>query len=324
MMNPYLKQRATRCLMALLAASAAFFAPLGHAQVPLRVTYLPTLDAVPMFIAIEKGYFAAEGVDLQATPSQGGAAAIPALMGGAYDIVFSNVVSTFLAQQQGFKLRVVAAGTKNIPGSTASTGLLTRKGDGLRSGKDFEGKSIAVNTRNGVIWLFARSWVKKTGGDPAKVTFKEIPFPQMTDALRGKQVDGIFTIQPFVNNALRDGDVIRTADPYTEVQPTADIGHFVATEEYFQKNQDLVRKFSRAMRKGVQYFNANLGAPDTQKLVATVTKLSPEVVAKLEITQMPERIFVEEYVKTISLMVDAGLLKQILDPASMVDPVQAQ
>ncbi|MEJ1129871.1 ABC transporter substrate-binding protein [Variovorax sp. CCNWLW225] len=305
-------------------AIGAWFCANAVAQTHLRVTYLPTLDAVPMFMAMEKGYFKEEGVVVQATPSQGGAAAIPGLMGGAYDITFSNVVSTLLAQQQGFKLRVIAAGTKNDPNVKPVTGLLTRKADGIKSGKDFEGKSIAVNTRNGVIWLFARSWVKKTGGDPSKVMFKEVPFPQMGDALRNKQVDGIFTISPFADFAMKEGDVVRAADPYTEVQPTADIGHFVATEDFFQKNQEATRKFGRALRKGVQYVNANFKAPETQKLISTVTKLAPEVVATLPQMVMPERVYPEEYAKTMALMVDAGLLKSSVDLSSMIDPAQTK
>jgi NitT/TauT family transport system substrate-binding protein len=307
-----------------VAAGIWICASTAAAQTSLRVTYLPTLDAVPMFIAMEKGYFVEEGIALQATPSQGGAAAIPGLMGGAYDITFSNVVSTLLAQQQGFKLRIVAAGTKNDPNAKPVTGLLTRKSDNLKSGKDLEGKSIAVNTRNGVIWLFARSWVKKTGGDPAKVSFKEVPFPQMADALKNKQVDAIFTISPFVDFAMKDGDVVRTGDPYTEVQPTADIGHFVTTDDFFQKNQEAVRKFSRALRKGVQYYNANFKAADTQKAISTVTKLAPEIVASLPAMVMPERMFPEEYAKSMALMVDAGLLRSSLDLSLMFDPVQTK
>ena len=49
-----------------------------------------------------------------------------------------------------------------------------------------------------------------------------------------------------------------------------------------------------------------------------------KVVAKLEITPMPEWIFVDEYSKTVALMVDAGLLKPGLDPATMVDMEQAR
>lgn len=294
--------------------------PLARAQTALKVTYLPTQDAVPLFLALDNGYFAQEGLAVQAVPSQGGAAVVPALMGGAYDIAYGNIVSTLLAQQQGLKLRVVAPGTKNISYGTPATGLLTRKADALKTGRDFEGKSIGVNTRNGVIWLFTRSWVKNTGGDPAKVSFKEVPFPQMVDALRAKQVDGIFAIPPFLEAALRDGEIVRTADPYTEVQPNVDIGHYFTTDEFFKKNPELGRKFGRALIKGVRKFNANMSAPEVVKALSAVTKMSPEVAAKLPLIPLPDRVYIEEYEKTMNLMLDAGMLRSKIDLREMVDP----
>ena len=63
-------------------------------------------------------------------------------------------------------------------------GIFVKSNYGDQERQGSEGKSIAVNTRNKVIWLYARAWVKATGGDPERVTFKEVPFPQMEDALR--------------------------------------------------------------------------------------------------------------------------------------------
>lgn len=315
---PFLSRRAFAG--ALTASAALGFGRQARAEVPLKVTYLPTQDAVPLFLAIENGYFAQEGLAVQAVPSQGGAAVVPALMGGAYDVAFGNIVSTLLAQQQGLKLRVIAPGTKNISYGPPATGILTRKADGLKTGRDFEGKSIGVNTRNGVIWLFARSWVKKTGGDPAKVSFKEVPFPQMVDALRARQVDGIFAIPPFLDAALRDAAIVRTADPYTEVQPAVDIGHYVTTDDFFRKDPEIGRRFSRGLVKGVRKFNANMAAPEVVKTLSSITKMSPEVASKIAMVPMPDRVYYAEYEKTQQLMLDAGMLRSRIDLHDMVDP----
>ena len=48
-----------------------------------------------------------------------------------------------------------------------------------------------------MIWLYARAWIQATGGDPDKVTFLEVPFPQMEDALRQQRVDAAFMVAPF-------------------------------------------------------------------------------------------------------------------------------
>jgi hypothetical protein len=85
-------------------------------------------------------------------------AGIPGLIGGAYDIIYGNVVSNLLARQQGLDVMVVSGASKGGFGA-----ILARKDSGVKSGADLHGKALAVNTRNNVIWLYARAWVKVTG-----------------------------------------------------------------------------------------------------------------------------------------------------------------
>src|SRR5258708_3777771 len=184
-----------------LTAAFTALATTASAQT-VRVNYIPITDVTPLFVAIDKGYFAAEGLTIVPTPSVGGAAGVPGLMAGAFDVMYGNVVSTMLAQQQGFKLEVIAAGTKQFENPVNTNGLVARQGDSIKTGKDLEGKTVAVNTRNGIIWLFARAWIAKSGGDPSKVTFKEVPFPQKLEALRGKQNDAPLIGNPILHAAV--------------------------------------------------------------------------------------------------------------------------
>ena len=50
-----------------------------------------------------------------------------------------------------------------------------------------------------------RASVRKAGGDPAKVKFVELPFPDMPAALQAGQVDAIFVVEPFLTAALGAG-----------------------------------------------------------------------------------------------------------------------
>src|SRR5882757_394165 len=118
-----------------LTAAFAAFASVASAQT-VRVNYIPITDVTPMFVAIDKGYFAAEGLTIVPTPSTGGAAGVPGLMAGAFDVMYGNVVSTMLAQQQGFKLEVIAAGTKQFENPVNTNGLVARQGDSIKTGKD--------------------------------------------------------------------------------------------------------------------------------------------------------------------------------------------
>lgn len=302
---------------------AAIMALIGNAvsAETIRVNYIPIADVTPLFVAIDRGFFKEEGLTIVPTPSTGGAAGIPGLMAGAFDIMYGNVVSTMIAQQQGFKLEVVAAGTKLYSDPTESSGIVVRAGEAIKSGKDLEGKSVAVNTRNNIIWLFARAWIAKTGGDPNKVNFKEVPFPQMPDAVRGKQVDAAFMVDPFFSASTVDTSTFTfVAAPYREVQPGVEVGHYITTQDYFNKNRDLLAKYSRAFRKGVVWYNANLNSPDTVRIVSEFTRMKPELVARLSMRRLPEVVDPDTVATTVKLMKDNSLITADMDVRSMTDP----
>jgi NitT/TauT family transport system substrate-binding protein len=303
-------KRITR--MVLIATFTAL-ATAASAQT-VRVNYIPITDVTPLFVAIDKGYFAAEGLTIVPTPSVGGAAGVPGLMAGAFDVMYGNVVSTMLAQQQGFKLEVIAAGTKQYDNPANTNGIVARTADPIKTGRDLEGRTVAVNTRNGIIWLFARAWIAKSGGDPGKVTFKEVPFPQMLDALRGKQVDAAFMVNPFFNAAVTDAkDFQFIAAPYREVQPDVEVGHYISTQE-------TLARYSRAFRKGVQWYNANLRDPDLVRIISGFTKMQPDLVAKLELQRLPEVVNLGSVATTVKLMKDNEMITGDIDLAAMTDP----
>lgn len=303
-----------------LAAALSAFTTAASAQT-VRVNYIPITDVTPLFVAIDKGFFKDEGLTIVPTPSTGGAAGVPGLMAGAFDVMYGNVVSTMLAQEQGFKLEVISAGTKQYDSPANTNGMVARKGDGIKTGKDLEGKTVAVNTRNGIIWLFARAWIAKSGGDASKVTFKEVPFPQMPDALRGKQVDAAFMVNPFFNASVTDPNTFEmVAAPYREVQPDVEVGHYIATQDYFRKNQDTMTKYIRAFRKGVRWYNANLKDPDLVRIISGFTKMQPELVAKLNLQELPETINLDAVATTVKLMKENGLISSEIDLRAMTAP----
>lgn len=305
---------------AALVAAFTALATAASAQT-VRVNYIPITDVTPLFVAIDKGYFKDEGLTIVPTPSTGGAAGVPGLMAGAFDVMYGNVVSTMLAQEQGFKLEVISAGTKQFDTPANTNGMLARKGAGIKTGKDLEGKTVAVNTRNGIIWLFARAWIAKSGGDASKVTFKEVPFPQMPDALRGKQIDAAFMVNPFFAASVIDTDTFEfVAAPYREVQPNVEVGHYISTQEYFRKNRETMAKYIRAFRKGVQWYNANLKDPDLVRIISGFTKMQPELVAKLSLQELPEVINLGAVATTVKLMKENGLISGDIDLEAMTAP----
>lgn len=103
------KERRVVMLLAAAAASGLFILP-AHAQEKktLKVSIIPISDVAPLFAAVKEGYFKQQGLEIDTAPTAGGAVGIPGLLAGAYDIVFTNVVSTVQAKAQGLPIKIIA------------------------------------------------------------------------------------------------------------------------------------------------------------------------------------------------------------------------
>jgi NitT/TauT family transport system substrate-binding protein len=248
----------------------------GWAKTVLHVSSIPIIDTAPLQAAIKQGYFAAEDLEVDTSPTAGGAIGIPALVAGQVQLTVSNTVSIAIAADKGLGLKIVSAGSDTGDKPPDLAGLVAAPGSKIKSGRDLEGKRLAVNTRQNIIWLYANAWVEKTGGDPAKVTYTEIPFPQMIDAVKSGRVAAAFAIEPFMSAALASHTVEFVGWPYNSVQQNIPISGYAATESYIKAHPDTIARFVRAYDKGVDWVNNHINSPEFAALISSYTKLPPD------------------------------------------------
>ncbi len=270
----------------LVAAATALALIAGGAQaqapVKLRVSTIPIIDTAPLQAAIAKGFFTEQGLEVDTTPTAGGAVGLPALAAGQVQITFSNIISIILGAKEGLGFQIIAAGSGTSDTAPDLAGMVTKKGANLKTGKDFEGKRIAVNTRNNIIWLYARAWVQATGGNPDRVTYLEVPFPQMVDAVRGDRVDGAFVVEPFLSAGL-NGGLELVGWPYNTVQKRIPVGQYAASRTFIAANPGVIERFVRGYNKGADWINQNKGSDEWLKIVSGYTRLAPEQLKSLSL-----------------------------------------
>ncbi|MFO1327778.1 MAG: ABC transporter substrate-binding protein [Rubrivivax sp.] len=292
-------------------------APARAQPVKLRVSIIPIIDVAPLQVAIAKGFFAAEGLEVDVTPLQGGAVGIPALAAGQVQIAFSNIISTVLAAKQGLPFEVIAAGSNTGDAPPDLAGLVAKKGASFKTGKDFEGKRIAVNTRNNIIWLYARAWVRATGGNPDAVTYLEVPFPQMIDAVRGDRVDAAFIVEPFLSAGLA-GELQVVAWPYNAVQKSFPVAQYAASKSYIQQNPGVIDRWVRAYHKGIDWTNQNRGSEELAKIVSAYTRIAPEQIQKLPLPPYQKTVDPAALEPVVAEMRRHGLLDGPFDIKSLL------
>jgi NitT/TauT family transport system substrate-binding protein len=219
----------------------------GDGLARVRVQDTAGVPSAFLEYGVEEGFFRDRELDVEVTPSQGGATVVPAVVSGDSDIAGSNLVSVLLAQGKDIPVKIVAPGTFVRTDREQDFSAILVAGDSdIRSPKDLEGKTLAVNTLKNVAELAAKASFAKQGVDVSKVELTEVDFPDMNAAVAQGRVDAAFQIEPFVSLAVEEGHRIIDR-PYVGTKPGLQIGCYFTSEQYLSENGDVVERF----RQGV-------------------------------------------------------------------------
>jgi NitT/TauT family transport system substrate-binding protein len=302
---------------------ALFTAPVwGQApETPkLRVSTIPIAGMVPIHAANKLGYFRDAGLEVSVEFVAGGAQTVPLLVQGTFQFANTPAVSAALANVQGFNIRLVPPtldDKSSAPGQTAS---LVKSGGGVESVADLKGKRVAVNTINSVNWLYDRAFLRKRGLDPSQVTYVEIPFPSMMDALVRGSVDAINVPQPFHRIAVNTSQARVLGYPFVEVQPGLHITAFGAHAPWLDANPNTVRAFVGAMNKAVQYLRAH--PSETKDMIAEFTKSKRDLVEQIPVDDWSTELSVANVEGILKVMQQEGMLKKPVEAKSLIHEIR--
>jgi NitT/TauT family transport system substrate-binding protein len=130
-----------------------------------------------------------------------------------------------------------------------------------------------------------RESVRKAGGDPSKIKVVELPFDQMPAALDKGQVDGAFIVEPAFTQAKSEG-AKNVASPFVDAADNLTVAMFFTSQQYAQKNPDVVKRFQEATKEALAYSDKN---PDeVRKIVGTYTKIPAALLSKMTLPRWPE------------------------------------
>jgi NitT/TauT family transport system substrate-binding protein len=241
---------------------------------PVTVGMLPILPTAALQAGIEQGFFEDQGIEVTVETGQGGAALLPAVMAGQLQFATSNPVSLLTARDKGLDVRVIAHWTSALSsGDTDINGVVATAASGMTSAADLAGKTVAVNTLNGMGGLTIREAVRKDGGDPDAVKFVEMPFPDMPAALSSGNVDAVWVPEPFLSTLQSSGNTVVTYSSKESV-PGHPTQLFFTSGQLVKSDPQLVEDFTAAVEETLDYADAN---PDAVK--AQVTKVLPQLPA---------------------------------------------
>ena len=223
----------------------------------------------PMYVAIEKGYFEDEGIELSLTTGFGADKTMAAVVSGDADVGFMGTEASIYAYTEGAKDHVI-----NFAQLTQRAGnfVVARENTESFSYEDMIGKDVLGGRAGGTPEMVYEYVLRENGVSPSEVKIDQsIDFGSTAAAFSGGQGDFTVEFEPHATALEQngDGDVVASLGEESGYVPyTA----FSAKKSYLEAHPDTVQAFVNALQRGME----------------KVSQSTQEEIAKMIAPQFPE------------------------------------
>jgi sulfonate transport system substrate-binding protein len=241
-----------------------------QAETPEEITiaYSTASNAMLMYIALAKDYFAQEGLEAKPQPHAFGKPALQAMIEGKADIATVGDTPIMLAVMGGKKIMTLAT----IQTANRNEAIVARIDRGIVNPSDLKGKKIGL-TLDTTGHFFAEAFLVAHGIDKKHLKIIGLKPDEMAEALATGKVDAVSTWNPTVIQLKKKlgskGIIFFGESIYTESFCV------VAGQEYVKKNPSAIKKVLRALIKAEIFVQDH--PEESRQLVAEFLKTDKAV-----------------------------------------------
>ena len=301
---------------------------------PIGIGVLKLVSSGPIFIAVDRGYFAAEGLDPTLKFFDAAQPVSLAVVSADIDVGVTGLTAGFFNLAGKGALKIIAAQSREEPGYHLIAYLAGNRAyaGGLRALADLPGHSVAL-TQIGSTFHYSLGLIAdKLGFDLARL--KLVPLqsiPNMVSALQGGQVDAALipatAALPMV--ARGDAKLLGWMGDETPWQ----LGAIFTAPKTIAGRRPLLEKFLRAYRKGAQDFHAAfltkgadgkpIEGPEAAADLAIFAKYTGQAVAQLRLgipyIDPKGRLLVRDIYHQVAWYQAQGLVDKSVDAKTVLD-----
>ena len=242
-----------------------------HAEPPQKITFAYTYQpqSTLVHIAVAKGYFVEEGLEVQPQMHTFGKAALQSLLDRKADFATVAETPVMFSVLKGEKIFVIA----NIEATSKNNAVIARKDAGINASGDLKGKRIGF-TPGTTSEFFLDSLLTANRLTRKEVQSVALKPEEMQDAIMAKKVDAVCTwnypLTQISHLLGGNGIIIYDREIYTETYNVA------AQQDFVQKNPEAVKRLLRALIKAENFAAKN---PDeAQTIMAVATKIDKSLI----------------------------------------------
>jgi NitT/TauT family transport system substrate-binding protein len=243
-----------------------------------------------IYVALDKGYFAEEGLDVELLPFDSGATQVSALGTNQLDVGVGALNAGLLnAVGRGVRLKIVADRATLINGALS---FMVRKelidSGQIKGWQDFKGRPVANNGTGTAAQLALIRGLASAGLTLNDVDQKIVGFSDMVPALSSGALDLGVMIEPLISASIERGIAVRWLRAI-DAFPNLEIAQ-VYYSEGFAQNVEAANRFMIAYLRGVREYNDGMfkmqpNRPEVvQSLIKHTSIKDPALYDKMEMS----------------------------------------
>jgi NitT/TauT family transport system substrate-binding protein len=212
----------------------------------VRLDWSPWGDQVPFHLAVKKGWYAKQGLDVQLEDGNGSVSTVQIVGNGDYDLGHASLATMAIARSKGLQVKAVAGFIRQN-----DIGLMIGKDTGVNSPKDLKGKKLTF-TAGSLETPFLDRFISAGGLTRDDLELTNVDAANKGTLYMSGRVDGAFSSAPFMQpifDRQRPTKTIKFSDYGLEFPS---FGLF-ATEATIAAKRDQIRKFASVTAGAWQY-----------------------------------------------------------------------
>jgi NitT/TauT family transport system substrate-binding protein len=238
-------------MMILLAMAATPQAASAQTKIRFTLDWIPGATHSAFFVALQKGYYKAEGLDVSIDRGKGSAEVVRQLASDTYDMGFPdiNVVLDFNSKNPGQAFPVLMSGYEQAPAA-----IIVLKSSGITEPKGLNGKKLGSAANDATFKLFP-VFAGQTGIDVSSMQIQNIE-PSLrevllvqgkVDAIPGQVFNSLLELQA---KGIKEADIVYFM--YKDYGLQLYGNSVAASPRFLKEHPEAVRGFLRATVKGLK------------------------------------------------------------------------
>jgi len=237
---------------------------------------LGILADAPIYIGIEKGYFAAEHIDVKLERFSSAAQATAPLSTNKVQVAGGGVgAALYNAFARDWPVRIVMARTRDVPGFSSDT-LVVRNSlrDKIKTAADLKGRFVAINAPASVLQFMLGRLMESEGLKLDDLQTITMPWPDMGPGLESAAIDAGTVSEPFATLFAEK----KIAFPFRRAadfiaKPPLEVSVMLYSKDWTDTNPEQAKAFTVAYLKGVRdYHDAMKGGPMRDEVISICAK----------------------------------------------------